>query len=57
MTLTVTEIVFCLIAAPMVAYVLARAAALGWYGVKERYTRRLIDGIRRGEKANGKSTG
>lgn len=36
-------------AAPVFVYVVFRAAASGWFGVKHYYQRRLVDGIRKGD--------
>lgn len=38
-----------LIGVPIFVYVLFRAAALGWFGAKHAYQRRLVDGIRKGD--------
>lgn len=48
------EIVLWLIAAPVLAFVLFRAASFGWYSGKWWYQRRLISGIK--ERKNGQSS-
>lgn len=50
------EYALLLIAAPVFAFALFRGAALGWYGVKLRYQRRLI-ATHKGERQNGKPAG
>lgn len=53
--MTMTEVAFALIAAPLVVFVLFKAAATGWYSVKLRYHRRLIR-LARGDR-DGQQTG
>lgn len=48
-TATMIEAVVVVLLSPFVAFVVCRAAARGWFGVKHDYNRRLIDGIRKGD--------
>lgn len=54
--MTAIEMGALLIGAPMLFFVLFRAAAIGWFGAKHYYQRRLVDGIRKGDR-NGQSAG
>jgi hypothetical protein len=57
MEMTVADNVALILAvvvlSPFVAFVLFRAAASGWFGVKHYYQRRLIDDIRKGDEIDG----
>lgn len=41
-----TIIVVLIVLAPFIVYVLSRAAALGWFGAKLSYQRRLVDDLK-----------
>lgn len=51
--MTVIKLVVALLVSPVFAFLLFRAAARGWFGVKHEYHRRLIDGIKKGDGVDG----
>lgn len=48
-TATMIELAVMVLFSPFIAFVVCRAAARAWFGVKHDYNRRLIDGIRKGD--------
>ena len=50
------DMIILLISAPLLAYVIAKAAGMGWFGEKFKHHRRLVDGISKGDR-NGQSSG